>query len=177
MPSFLRRYATPLVTGLFLVSLVSGVLLFFHLGGRAFHGMHEWLSMVLILPFALHLWRNWRSMTGYFRHAPMAVALGASLLLAAVFFLPSGGETRAGRPAPPQFALADAIMRSPMMEVAPILDTPTDTLVARLTDAGFDASDPSQSLSGIADAAGRDPADLMRALVAGESGETRLGGG
>ncbi len=46
MPAFLARYATPLTTGLFIVSLVSGIALFFHWGGAAFHGMHEWLSMV-----------------------------------------------------------------------------------------------------------------------------------
>ncbi|HSO47757.1 MAG TPA: DUF4405 domain-containing protein [Rhizobiaceae bacterium] len=61
MPNLLMRYATPLTSGLFAVSLISGVALFFHLGQAAFHGMHEWLSMVLILPFALHLWKNWRS--------------------------------------------------------------------------------------------------------------------
>ena len=62
MKSILYRYATPFTTGLFLVSLVSGVALFFHVGPAAFHGMHEWLSMVLILPFVLHMWRNWRPM-------------------------------------------------------------------------------------------------------------------
>ena len=48
MSSLLSRYATPLTTGLFLVSLVSGIALFFHLGAAAFHGMHEWLSMALM---------------------------------------------------------------------------------------------------------------------------------
>jgi hypothetical protein len=61
MPSILSRYATPLITGLFIVSLVSGVALFFHLGSAWFHSMHEWLSMVLILPFVLHIWKNWRA--------------------------------------------------------------------------------------------------------------------
>ncbi len=43
------RYATPFITGLFLVSLISGIALFFHVGPGGFHGMHEWLSMLLIL--------------------------------------------------------------------------------------------------------------------------------
>jgi hypothetical protein len=46
MTDFLNRYATPFITGLFLVSLISGIALFFHVGGALFHGMHEWLSMV-----------------------------------------------------------------------------------------------------------------------------------
>lgn len=60
MTGFLRRYATPFITSLFLVSLVSGIALFFHVGAGWFHEMHEWLSMVLILPFFLHVWKNWR---------------------------------------------------------------------------------------------------------------------
>ena len=62
MPTLFKTYATPLTTGLFLASLISGIALFFHIGPSGFHGMHEILSMVLILPFVLHLWRNWRPM-------------------------------------------------------------------------------------------------------------------
>ena len=46
--------ATPFTTGLFLVSLISGIALFFHWESRVFHGMHEWLSMVLIAPFIIN---------------------------------------------------------------------------------------------------------------------------
>ncbi len=99
MASLLLRYATPLITGLFLVSLISGVALFFHWGPGAFHGIHEWLSMVLILPFVLHLWKNWRPMTAYFKRAPMAIALGLSLLASLAFFIPLESATaRQARP-------------------------------------------------------------------------------
>ena len=80
MTSFLSRYATPLTTGLFLVSLISGIALFFHLGSRFFHGMHEWLSMVLIVPFVLHIWKNWRAFITYFKRPPMAIALALSIV-------------------------------------------------------------------------------------------------
>ena len=50
MPPVLYRYATPLITGLFLVSLISGLALFLHIGPGGLHPMHEWLSLVLILP-------------------------------------------------------------------------------------------------------------------------------
>jgi len=79
MPTFLSRYATPFTTGLFMVSLVSGIALFFHFGTSAFREMHEWLSMVLILPFVLHIWKNWRPFLMYFKRPPMAIALGLSL--------------------------------------------------------------------------------------------------
>lgn len=93
MTNVFNRYATPLITGLFLVSLISGIALFLHIGPAGFHGMHEWLSMVLILPFALHVWKNGRPMLANFRRAPMVVALVLSTVAALAFLVPpSGGQ-------------------------------------------------------------------------------------
>jgi hypothetical protein len=91
MNSMLQRYATPLITGFFLVSLISGAALFVHVGTGVFRGMHEWLSMVLILPFALHLWKNWRALTNYFSRPPFAIAMGVALV-AALNFLKRQGK-------------------------------------------------------------------------------------
>jgi len=93
MPSVLNRYATPFITGLFMVSLISGLALFFHIGPTGFHGMHEWLSLLLILPFGLHVWKNWRPMKLYLTRAPMAVAAVVSLGMAALFLWPAAGDT------------------------------------------------------------------------------------
>ena len=111
MSSLLYRYATPFTTGLFLVSLVSGLALFFHVGPSGFHGMHEILSLVLILPFGLHIWRNWRPMVSYLKRGPMALALGASVIAAGLFLIPSGEGAAGG---PPAFRFASAVMAQPL---------------------------------------------------------------
>ncbi len=59
MKAFFNRYATPFVKGLFLVSLISGIALFFGIGQAYFHEMHEVLSMALIAHFILHTWKIW----------------------------------------------------------------------------------------------------------------------
>jgi hypothetical protein len=110
MPALIQRYATPLITGIFIVSLVSGIALFFHVGQAYFHGMHEWLSMVLILPFVLHLWKNWRAMTTYFAKPAFAVAMGLSLVGGAVFAYLGSANSSGG---PPQMALARMILANP----------------------------------------------------------------
>lgn len=163
MTRLFNRYATPLITGLFLVSLVSGVGLFFHIGPSGFHGMHEWLSMVLIIPFVLHIWKNWRPMSAYFKHAPMAIALVVSLIAGGLFLLPSGdgGEGRSG---PPQFALAEQVMQAPLSAVAPALGTTAEALSARLSEAGFQVSE-GQSLAGIAAASGRKSGEVMALIT------------
>ncbi|SIS82199.1 DUF4405 domain-containing protein [Phaeovulum vinaykumarii] len=163
MKDTLMRYATPFITGLFLVSLVSGIALFFHIGPSAFHGMHEWLSMVLILPFVLHVWRNWRAMLNYTRGKPLAIALVASLAASAVFFLPMGG---AGGGRPPHFALAQMMMEGSAADVAPVLGTTPEALTAALADAGFAVTDADAKLSEMATASGKSVMDLAGLLVA-----------
>lgn len=162
MSNLFNRYATPLITGLFLVSLLSGVALFFHVGPSGAHGMHEILSLVLILPFVLHLWKNWRPMVGYFRRAPMVVALVLSTLAAGAFLIPTGTDTAGG---PPQFQLFNRLMAQPVEQVAPILGAETGTVAAALKDAGFTVSEGA-SLHDIATASGKSDADVAAALLA-----------
>ncbi|MBN8293127.1 DUF4405 domain-containing protein [Rhodobacter sp. NTK016B] len=137
MPSLLNRYATPFITGLFLVSLVSGVALFFHLGAAWFHAMHEWLSLVLIVPFVLHLWKNWRPITCYLRRAPFWIAMAVSVAMAALFVIPVPGQSP-GRGGPPQFAFSERMMQGQVAQIAEILQVPPEILIARLQ-----AADPS----------------------------------
>ncbi|WP_210527198.1 DUF4405 domain-containing protein [Rubellimicrobium arenae] len=162
MPRLLQRYATPLITGLFLVSLISGVGLFLGLGQSIFHEMHEILSMVLILPFALHVWKNWRPLANYFGRTPMTVGLVASALAALAFAMQSG---EAGAGGPPQFALASAVLDHSPSEVAPLLGSTSETLVEQLTAAGFTVQGPDETLTDIAQASGRDQFELVQAIL------------
>lgn len=165
MPAFLARYATPLTTGLFIVSLVSGIALFFHWGGAAFHGMHEWLSMVLIAPFVLHVWKNWRPFLSYFKRLPMAIALGASLAASLAFAWPAitGSASSAG--GNPQFAVINKVMASTPAKVAPIYDQTTESLVALLKEKGFAAAEADKPLTEIAAASGKQTMDLAVSLA------------
>lgn len=163
MKSLFLRFATPLTTGLFLVSMVSGTALFFHLGPSGFHAMHEWLSMVLIVPIGLHLWRNWRAFAGYFRRAPMAVALAASLSVAGVFLVPGDQAAQAG---PPQFRLARLVLQSTPEELAPILGVSQEVLLGQLQAHGLPAVSSGVSVKDMADSTGMSDAELASALLA-----------
>lgn len=162
MPALLSRYATPFITGLFLVSLVTGLALFFHIGPSGLHGAHEILSLVLILPVALHVWKNWRPMTAYFRRAPMIVALALSAVAMVPFLMPQEGGT-GGRP--PQFALAQAVLAAPVEQVAPVLGRDAAALLADLQAAGYGAATPEATLHDIAAAAGRTDAEIAAAVI------------
>ncbi|PHP68312.1 DUF4405 domain-containing protein [Zhengella mangrovi] len=163
MQAFLNRYATPLTTGLFLVSLVSGIALFFHWGGATFHGMHEWLSMVLIAPFLLHIWRNWRAFLTYFKRPPMGLALGASLAAAVAFAVPTltGGDRGGVNPR----AVIGLIGNGTVAQVAPLVGHTPDTLVSALKEKGIVAT-ADQTLATAAEAAGKSSIDAVAAVMA-----------
>ena len=170
MRTTLLRYATPLITGLFLVSLVSGIALFFHVGSAYFHSMHEWLSMILIAPFVLHIWKNWRSFLNYFKRSAMPVALVASLAGAVAFAWPvltappgSGG----GRP---EFALLRAMQNAPINNVAPLFGKNGDGLAEGLRARGFTVASTDDTLNGIAEASGKSSGEIAAALAAYQSG-------
>ena len=166
MKPVLNRYATPLITGLFLVSLISGIALFFHWNSGWFHGMHEWLSMVLILPFVLHLWKNWRPMTIYMRKPAFALAMGASLVMAAGFLVPALMPQQGGsRGGPPQFAAAQLLLGGSLSEVAALAHVPADQLADGLAQAGFAVDTEDESLAAIAKTAGRSEGEILAALV------------
>ncbi|MGR3376853.1 DUF4405 domain-containing protein [Salipiger abyssi] len=164
MTPFLKRIATPLLTGLFLISLLSGLALFFHWNPAWFHSMHEWLSLLLILPFVLHVWKNWRPMLGYLRRPLFAGTLAVSALAAAAFILPSMGQG-AGGGRPPAFAVAQKMLDGSVAKVAAVLGETPAALSARLEAAGFAVADTDQSLSELAATSGRARNDLFAVLA------------
>lgn len=163
MPAYLARYATPLTTGLFMVSLVSGVALFFHFGSAAFHSMHEWLSMVLILPFVLHIWKNWRPFLSYFKRLPMAIALGVSLVAGLVFAWPAITGTATGTN--PQVAMIQLVTKGTPAQIAPLLGQSEESLIATLKEKGFTAAETGKSLVDIATASGKGERDVVMTLA------------
>ncbi|MDQ0421370.1 phosphoglycerol transferase MdoB-like AlkP superfamily enzyme [Peteryoungia aggregata LMG 23059] len=166
MPSLLSRYATPFTTGLFLISLISGIALFFHVGTTAFREMHEWLSMVLFLPFVLHVWKNWRPFLAYFKRLPMALSLAICLIAGLVFAWPAITGDTSSASSNPAFAMVNIVAAATPAEVAPLLGKSNADIVTALKEAGFTTVDPSKPLSEIATASGKDTMELMATLTA-----------
>jgi hypothetical protein len=158
MYTLMMRYATPLITGLFVVSLISGVALFFHLGQAYFHGMHEWLSMVLILPFALHLMKNWRPFLNYFRRSPMAIALALSLVAALPFVYQGATGAGGGNPV---MGVVRALEMSTLANAAPVFGKTPDALKAALEQKGYTVASTAVTLGEVAKASSKESFQLI----------------
>ncbi|MCP1270865.1 hypothetical protein [Acetobacter cerevisiae] len=156
----IKKYSTPLITGLFLVSAISGTALFFHWQSGWFHSMHIWLSMVLLLPFFLHLWRNWSQFLLYFRNKSMLAACLLSFVAAGGFMLTSGH--RGGNPAMRVFPV---LTQAPLTDLAPLLHRSPDALVERLTHSGYTVHDTTDTLDQIAAASGQQASAILLSLL------------
>jgi hypothetical protein len=164
LKAFMNRLATPLTTGLFAVSTISGVALFFHWAPGAFHAMHEWLSILLLLPFAFHVWKNWNALLGYARRRTLLLPLAASLLVALPFAV-SGMMAAGNRGGNPAFRVLPLLTQARLSELAPVLKTTPDALLANLKQRGHKADSTDATLSTVAAASGVPASELLIALL------------
>lgn len=164
LKTYLFRIGTPLTVGLFLVSAVSGAALYFGWAPGMFHQMHEVLSMVLLAPFVVHVWRNWRPLVGYFRKAAMPVALALSLAGATWFAVGSLGNST-GRGGNPAMALFKAAQTAPISALAPVLKLDAPTVVSRLNDAGFGPVAAEDTIGDIAGRTGHNALEVLASMT------------
>jgi len=166
----LFRYATPLTTWLFLISLVSGVALFFHVGNQYFHAMHEILSMLLIVPFGLHLWRNWRTLMSYFRRSAMWISTVVCLAAAVAFAYQGAGASRDGNP---RMAAFGVLNNASVTALAALARTDEATVTERLEAIGVEVTSGEDTVAGLARASGRASFELLNAALAPASAAGR----
>ena len=150
MSPFLNRYTTPLTLGLFAISAVSGLALFFHVGQGIFHSMHEWLSIVLLVPFAFHLWKNWGAMLGYVRRGTLLAPAVATLVVSLVFVLPALSHGERGSP----FRAVQLLTTTSILNLAPVLKTTPDALKASLVQRGYKVVSSNDTLDTVAASSG-----------------------
>jgi hypothetical protein len=159
---FMHRYGTPLTAGLFTVSAVSGVALFFHWAPRTFHAMHEWLSVVLLAPFALHLLKNWKPLLAYAKRKTLVIPLVLSVLVAVPFALTAARGGRAGNPALQAVSL---MTEASLADLAPVLHAKPEELLRHLQQQGYKASSTSDSVTAIATASQARASDVLYAML------------
>ncbi|MBL8572935.1 MAG: DUF4405 domain-containing protein [Hyphomicrobiaceae bacterium] len=166
MRDFINRYATPLTTGLFIVSTISGVALFFHFQSGLFHGMHEWLSMVLIVPFVLHVYKNWLPLTIYFKRNYMTLPLAVSLVAAIAFVAPSLMATGTGGGGDPLRVTMQAVQAARIDDAARLYGADPAAILTKLKSNGFDTRGSDETLTALASRSGKSTREALFLLAA-----------
>ncbi len=157
-----REWATPVAAGAFLLSVVTGVLIFFHIDSGLNKFVHEWLSWVLLGAVALHLVANFG---GFKRHLVTRrgqVLMGAFALIMALSFISPGGQESEPTFAPPIRALSAA----PQSILTQVAKLSPEQLRERLTTAGLQPTSDQQSLADLTGPGMRKQVQVMSALFA-----------
>lgn len=139
-----REWATPITIGAFLLSGVTGILMFFHFDSALNKPAHEWLSWALVIGVALHIIVNFPVFKKHLKNRKSQIIMGLFTLILALSFIPLGGEKGGPVFATPVKALASA----PLTTVAQVAHISSEELLEKLEDvAGISADSETQSVT------------------------------
>ena len=160
--STLRKIATPLTIGSFIVVGVTGVLWYVHIITDAGRVLHEIIGLAMVAIVGLHLALNWRAFRCYFKR-PLAVSIIAlfTALTVGAYLMPS--TSRGDGSGRPDIAAVAALARADLTTLAPVFDLSPQEAVLRLQAAGY-AGATAQSTP--ADLAGTNDARALMAPLA-----------
>lgn len=165
----LRRWATPLVIGSFILMSITGIMMFFHIEAGIIKAAHEWLSWAMVIAVAFHVLLHWKSFSRYFSQkvAVSLIGLFAVITVAAMFI--NGGDERHGPPGgrAGSMAATQVLMNAPLDKLAGITGSTLESLQAKLQEQGLELTSAAGSLADIAQQNQRNPAELLNNLIAG----------
>lgn len=155
----LRRYSTPGTAILSVVVGVTGVILFFHLAKGAAETIHEWLGMAFIILAVLHVIRHRGSFAQMLKQRHTQILAGAAALGIAAFV-----ALAPPKPGNPMIRLARAAERAPISQLAPVIGSSAEEVLAKLGQAGIKAT-PHDTLAVLASINHKQPADLIAMIL------------
>ncbi|MGE4559235.1 MAG: DUF4405 domain-containing protein, partial [Desulfobulbus sp.] len=88
-----REWITPFTLGAFLLSALTGILLFFKVHIGLVKPVHEWLSWLLVIAAALHILLNYRPLMKTLTQPLGKILMVIFVLLIGASFLPLGDQT------------------------------------------------------------------------------------
>ncbi len=142
----LRPWVTPLTVATGLITIVSGVLLFFHLSPGLTRSAHEMIGMAMVVAVGLHLALNYRAFLIYFRKP---IGLGVMVLGAVATVASFAIPTSSTRSGPEGMRAVFMSLNGARIEtLADLAGKDTEAVLARLGAAGIEATG-SQTLAAL----------------------------
>jgi hypothetical protein len=136
-----RSCVTPITAGAFLLSGVTGILLFFHLESGTGKFMHEWLGWVLLAVAVLHVSANYAGLKSHLSSLRGQLLFGVFVAALLVSFIPVGNDQ--DEPFIPPIRALSQVSLTTLAQVAKISP---DQLRDRLSKAGIQSTSDQQTL-------------------------------
>ncbi|NTV60272.1 MAG: DUF4405 domain-containing protein [Chlorobiaceae bacterium] len=177
MKAVVKTLATPLVSGAFVISAVTGLLLFFDFEIGLVEPAHKWLSWLLLSGILLHLVLHWKQFTGYLSSKPATAVIGTGVLVALLSVYPGFGEkeNEGGKEQLGKLS-AYALSSSSLETLALVMKNSPENLVAELGKTGIIVKDPASTIQEIAKQNGKNDKELLVALLGNADGTGKAEG-
>lgn len=126
-----RRFITPLITIIFLVVALSGLLMFFHIFDGYTEVVHEILGVVFVVFSVLHVILNWKALKIHFKKR---VFILSTIVVAVISILLVIQQQKS-----PKFdtILIERITNAPIEDVLKVLQVDSIVVVKRLEENGI----------------------------------------
>ena len=161
MNTSIKQWATPLIIATFIISGVTGILIFFHKGDGFVKPVHEWLSWALVTGGAFHTAIHWKSFKAYFtRRAGIAIISTGLIITLASITVPMK-EGPGGNPA---VKINKALASVPLESLGTIVKLTPDEAVGKLEKSGLKVTGAGQSVREIAAANGKKENQVLGTL-------------
>jgi hypothetical protein len=144
--SEMRNWATPLTIGTFIVTGVSGILLFFKINLGISKEIHEWIGILMVLGCIIHSISNWKAFKNYFTKPVGLTVVGIFLVLGAISFVTSGQSE--GGISPRQ--IFQTMQNIPLTTAAQVVKSNPEAIKAKLEDKGIVVNNTNQTIKEIA---------------------------
>jgi hypothetical protein len=157
----LRDWATPITAGAFILSAVTGVLMFFHWDKGLNKTAHEWLSWALLVGVGLHLGTNLAGVKRHLKGRLGQTLVGLFLLILALSFFKWGAQDK-----PPSWSHAvGAVSRLPLQQMTTMTAMSPQEMMVRLERAGIDVHSPDQSIQDLVGSNARKQVKALNAIL------------
>ena len=160
----IRKWATPLTTGAFALSAISGVMIFFHVSSAPVKVIHEWGSWLLVIGGLLHVAGSWQSFVRYFsRPAARTIMIVFAAVIVASFLTLGSGAHGHGRKLPPAL-LSRALPEASFATVAGVARHDPDELRKELESKGIVVRDREETIREIAWSNNKEDVEILNMI-------------
>lgn len=159
-----RYWITPFTMGAFVLTGITGVLMFFKIRSGLVTPIHEWFSWALVIGGILHVVDHW---TGIRKHLEgpwgKGFVAGALVLVSLAVWPWSASEEHERRSNPAEAILAKATVA----QVAALAGVTTESVISGMERAGAKDVAGTRTMASIAEASGRPVGRLLAAALHG----------
>ena len=125
-----RKYITPLITLTFVITGISGIMMFFHIMDGYTEVLHEFMGLFLVILSILHIIVNWEMLKKHFKKKIFWVTILVSPIISALFVVQQQANPKVDN------IIMERIVKSPIPHLFNALQVDSLETVKRLEDYG-----------------------------------------